>query len=874
MKSIYISGFVLLMLFCEKAGISQNSILDTEVTFREQTAPISLFLAAIESEAHVTFSYGRHVPVERTYSMPGGKKTIREHLDNMFKSDSLNYIERGNKILIAPKKDNSPKKAPQQTIRGRVIDLDSKEPLIGVNILLGSEGPPRGTGTDADGYFRFDHVPVGRHELRCSYIGYESEARSNLVLASGKEYVVEIEMEESLTELEEVRIFSRISSSEPVNDLTVISGRSFSAYEVENYPGSISDVSRAAVSFPGVVSPNDGQNHIIIRGNSPKGLQWRLEGIEIPNLNHFSDIGASGGGVNVISSHLLASSDFLSGAFPAEYGNALSGVFDLRLRTGNNEKHEQTFKIGLIGIEAMVEGPLVRNSNTTYIAQYRYSTLKLIKNMGLNLESVPDFQDLSFKIYHPTRKLGVFSIFGVGGLSHETGTSGYIWDSNMATIGISNNYTFNSKTSLRSVLAFSGWSYTWDQEANIGSSESPIDRTWESDVRDYTIKGSLVLNRKFNARHKIKTGIIYEMAFNNSFMGWNSDTLYNWYNDPNNPGYQTFKYDHEYVNSGENAGTLQAFANWKYRITNKLSLNTGLHFIQFYLNNNYSIEPRAGLQWIAHPRHILSAGFGIHSRKESMTLYSGNFTTHDGEVIHPNKDLELAKARHYVLGYQFLASEFLHLKTEIYYQYLYDIPAYPFPPYFSTLNIDYGFEGNILTNYGTGYNTGIELSIEKYMEKGFHFMLNASLYESKYFNKLGEKLDTKYNGNYASNGLFGKEIKLGRSGINTLSISGRYILMGGMRTLPIDEQASQERGGTVTYWDDGFLEKNADYFRIDLLLKLRRNKPKYTGEWSIDLLNVLNRQNVLSEYWESGSNAIKKEYQNPIIGIISYRIQF
>lgn len=874
MKSIYTLGCVLILIVFSKTGLSQKSILDTEVAFIEQTAPIQLFLAAIESSADITFSYGRHVPVERSYHMTSGKKTIREHLDNMFRNDSLSYIERGNKILITPSKNTDAKKAPLQTIRGRIIDLDSKEPLIGVNIILGSEGPPRGTGTDAQGYFRFDNVPVGRHELKCSYVGYKAEKRSNLVLASGKEFVLEIEMEESLTELDEVRITSRSNKSIPVNELTVVSGRSFSSYEVENYPGSISDISRAAVSFPGVVSPNDGQNHIIIRGNSPKGLQWRLEGIEIPNLNHFAEIGASGGGVNAVSSHLLASSDFLSGAFPAEYGNALSGVFDLRLRTGNNEKHEQTFQIGLIGVEAMVEGPMSRNTNTTYIAQYRYSTLKLLKNMGLEIYSVPDFQDLSFKIYHPTKNLGVFSFFGIGGLSHETGESGYEWASNMATVGIANNYTFNSKTFLRSVIAFSGWNYSWDDEYNIGSLENPIDRTWNTDVVDYTVKASMILNRKINTRHKIKAGLVYEMAFNNSFMGWYSDTLYSRYNDPDNPGYQSIKYDHEYVNSSEQAGTLQAFANWKYRINNKLSLNTGLHFIQFYLNKNYSVEPRLGMQWIAKPRHILSAGFGIHSRKESLTLYSGNFTTHDGEVIHPNRDLELAKARHYVLGYQFLVSDLLHLKTELYYQYLYDIPAYPFPPYFSTLNFDYGYEGNVLTNYGTGYNTGIELSLERFMENGYHFMLNASLYESKYFNKLGEKLDTKYNGNYASNGLFGREIKLGKSGINTLTISGRYILVGGMRTLPIDEESSIQRGYAVRYLDEGFTEKNADYFRIDLLLKLRRNKARYTGEWSIDILNILNRQNMLSEDWESGINKIGKKYQNPIIGFVSYRIQF
>jgi hypothetical protein len=874
MKPLYHFWVALCLLLIVKPAAAQYTLLDAEVSFSAQTAPIHFFLSGIESAANVSFSYGKAVPVTRSFSMVAGKKSIREHLDDMFANDSLEYVERGRKILILPATNKAQKQIPKQTIRGRIIDLDSETPLLGVNILLASEGPQRGTITDADGYFRFENVPVGRHELNCSYIGYEPETRSNLVLSSGKEFVVNIQMEESVTVLDGARIVHLSNKSKPINDLAVVSGRSFTAYEVENYPGSISDISRAAVSFPGVISPNDGQNHIIIRGNSPKGLQWRLEGIEIPNLNHFSDIGASGGGVNVVSSHMLASSDFLTSAFPSEYGNALSGVFDLRMRTGNNEKHEQTFQIGVLGTELMVEGPINKKSNTTYIAQYRYSTLKLIDKLGVDLESVPDFQDLSFKIYHPTKKLGVFSFFGIGGLSHEVGASGYDWDSNMATLGLSNNFSFNSKTFLRSVLAFSAWNYNWDDDSNIGSAETPIDQVWKTDVTDYTLKGSFVLNHKFNPRHKIKAGIIYEMALNESYMGWYSDTLYNWYSNPAHPGYMTQIYDHEYVNSTESAGTLQAFINWKYRISDALSLNTGTHFIQFYLNNNYSIEPRIGLQWKAHPRHILSAGFGIHSRKESLTLYSGNFYTHDGALIHPNRDLELAKARHYVLGYNFLATDLIHLKTEIYYQGLYDIPAYPFPPYFSTLNFDFGFEGNILTNYGTGYNTGIELSLEKYMSRGYYYMLNASIYESKYFNKLGEKLDTKYNGTYASNGVFGKEFKLGKRKQNTLSFSTRYILVGGIRSLPIDEQASQDRGYSVRYWDDGFSVKNSDYFRVDLLVKFRRNKPGYTGEWSIDLLNILNRQNVLMEVWDAGSRQMREEYQNPTIAILSYRIQF
>ena len=255
-------------------------------------------------------------------------------------------------------------------------------------------------------------------------------------------------------------------------------------------------------------------------------------------------------------------------------------------------------------------------------------------------------------------------------------------------------------------------------------------------------------------------------------------------------------------------------------------------------------------------------------------MYTGIRELPDGSMASLNRDLELAKARHYVLGYNFRITPLLQLKTELYYQDLYDIPAYPFPPYFSTLNYDYGYEGNVLTNYGKGYNTGIEIMLERYMSRGFHFMWNGTLYDSKYLNRLGEKLNTKYNGSYASNGVIGKEFKVGKGRQHTIGISTRYILAGGMRQLPIDLEASRANGYTVRVWDRGYTEKASDYFRIDLLIKFRRNRPKHSGEWSLDLLNLLNRPNVLNSYWDNGSNGMENQYQNPFIPVLSYRIQF
>ncbi|MBT4411125.1 MAG: TonB-dependent receptor, partial [Bacteroidetes bacterium] len=333
----------------------------------------------------------------------------------------------------------------------------------------------------------------------------------------------------------------------------------------------MSDISRTALSFPGVMSTHDGKNHIVIRGNSPKGLQWRLEGIEIPNLNHFSGIGASGGGVGIISNNMIANSDFITSAFPAEYGNALSGVFDLRLRTGNNRKHERTFQAGLIGTEIMLEGPLKKNSNSTYIAHYRYSTFKIIKLLGAPLRNVPDFQDLTFKLYHPTKKLGVFSIFGIGGVSKEVGNIGYVMSSNMGMIGVSNSYTVNEMTFLKSVVSISGLTYSWDDTLNIGTEDSPIDRFNKTNILDYAAKTSITLNRKIDAQNKLKLGFMYEQALNDSYMGWHSDTLNNWNQDPLHPDYQNIQYEYANVDDRNSAGTLQTFVNWKFRITKNIT---------------------------------------------------------------------------------------------------------------------------------------------------------------------------------------------------------------------------------------------------------------------------------------------------------------
>ncbi len=614
----------------QNSGTEAGPLMSKQISLEAGVTTIEQALKSIARQGGFTFTYGNRIPVMQEISIEAGEKSVQQYLDEIFRDIPVDYIEKKDKILIVPRKSQE-NTGVYQSVRGRVLDKDSGLPIPGVNVFIAS--PLKGTVTGLEGEFRLDRVPVGRHTLQVSCMGYEAKNFPNLVVHSGKETYLSFELEESLINIGEVTILHEIDRLNPVNELAVVSTIPLSAEDLTYCPGGMMDISRVALSLPGVASANDGQNHLIIRGNSPKGLQWRLEGIEIPNMNHFGEIGSSGGGINLVSNNMIGRSDFYTGAFPAEYGNALSGVFDLNLRTGNNQRHEQTFQIGIMGTELMAEGPLSKTTGATYIAQFRFYTMALIQRAGL-IENQPDFADLSFKFRLPTARTGTYTLFGIGGKSHEKGPSpeSYHWYNDVATIGLSNDLGINETTRIKTIAAISIWKYRWDRVRNIGSSAEPIDYNWHSDVRDITPRLSITLNKKLSSKHKLKTGLVYTYAHYSSYMGWYSDTLANRAQDPAHPLFSSdINYEDKYVDASGSTGIIQAHLNWRYRIIPTLTLNTGLHYIQLLLNNNFSIEPRVSLSWAFLPNHSLSAGFGIHSRRESFTLYTGSKTLHDGE---------------------------------------------------------------------------------------------------------------------------------------------------------------------------------------------------------------------------------------------------
>lgn len=790
-----------------------------------------------------------------------------------------------------------------QNVRGTIIDLDTKSPLIGANVLVTNLETPVGAATDVNGNFSIPNVPVGRLDIKISYVGYEPKVMTNVELTSGKELILNVELRESIV-MKEVTVQADNKKEKAQNEMTTVSARTFSIEESMRYAGSLNDVARMAQNFAGVQGADDSRNDIVIRGNSPTGVLYRFEDIDIPNPNHFALNGTTGGPVSILNNNVLDNSDFMTGAFPAEYGNALAGVFDLKMRSGNNQKHEFLGQLGFNGIEFMAEGPINKEKFSSYLISYRYSTLKVFQLMGINFgtgTSVPDYQDLSFKLNLPNKK-GKFTVWGIGGLSaikfldsenedpnlYAENGEDLVFNSNIGAMGISNTYRLNSKSFIKTSLSVDG---TFN-EIKSDTLNVPLD-TYHPFYRNTSLEGKQTLNityqNKISTQHLLKVGVYTQRRYYNLkdsvhikpdtvIVPIIQDTIISpdfWFNITDNNGATYF---------------VQPFVQWQYRINEKLTLNSGVHGQYFFLNETFAVEPRIGLKYQLGKKSTLSFAYGMHNQLPPSRLFFKQITDDDGNTVLdengnaviPNRDLEMVRSNHFVMSYDLSLGNHSRLKTEVYYQLIDNAPVQNINSYYSTLNYGANFDlifPDTLINNGTGHNYGVEVTLERFLHKGFYYLFTASLYESKYTGSDGVERNTAFNGNYTTNFLIGKEFQLfskkeNAKAKNTLVIDAKWTLNGGQRYIPIDLEASQHAGKAVYDYANAFNDKYEDYFRTDLKIGYKRNGEKITQEWSVNFQNITNHKNIFQQTYEPSSQQIVKRYQTGFLPIVQYKILF
>ena len=759
---------------------------------------------------------------------------------------ALLFSQMGNAQPLPPKSQGQ---QATETVELNGVILGQSGPIPGAHIVLTYLADQNldtawfGAATDLAGHFRMLDLPKGEALIKVSAIGFLEQSFQYKIELD--QIVVEWTLIEASHELKEVDISAK-GSSKALNAMATVSARSFSLDEAGRYAASVFDPAKMALSFAGVKGTDDVTGAIVIRGNNPKGVGWRIEGMEVPTPSHFSTEGAATGAVSMVSNRLLTTSDFYTGAFPAEMGNAVSGIFDLRLRSGNADQRHYSVQASMLGLEASAEGPINRERHSSYLINYRYSTLALMGKMGLNIgNTVTGYQDVNVKMEWPTRKAGVFSVFGIGGLSSVSrgpqGNSGIkdVKSFTYGLAGIRHVMSISPRQNLTTGLAISLAKEDYNSDASALRIPDPILWTYFSNNR--TIRLTTRVDAELTPSTQLRYGLVGSVFVFDLFEGKEFPP----------------KTDAEFWEADDVAFFGEAYAQVRHRLSEKLTGIVGLRGNWFAYSGKANIEPRAAIEFAEEPNKTWSLSAGIHSRLESMAYYMTSWESLDGSWT-PNQYLDYSKAAHLVFGYTVSPSRDITVRVETYLQYLYDVPVADdttglnpnqsqASPYFSAINYAWRYPEIKLTNAGEGLNYGVEFTVERRYNEGWYLLLNGSLFRSLFTARDGEWRPSAWDAGFISNVTLGKDFPVGKNHEHMLGLHGRLLWSGGYRL-----------ENTL------YTERLPNYFRTDTRLNYLHNS---THPWtlSLDLQNLTNRLN---------ENLIQDIDPIGLIPVLAYRQEF
>lgn len=844
----------------------QTMAQEKRITIQKKNISIKDAFNKIERQTNYSIAYKKtETDEKRKINLSLKDTNLKKALEEILKDTGLTYKINGYHIILVLKKEKAETKKNDltQTIRGTVSDVETGQPVEFANIFL-LENPSKGTISDSMGHFVIRGIPLGYTNIKVSFIGYKPYIYREILLTSAREASIEIPLKESSLSVGEVTVHPQINKERTINPMALAAGRLLSVEEANRFAGAFNDPARLVTSFAGVSGTGGiSSNALSIRGNAPQYTQWRLEGVEIPNPTHFADMISLGGGVvSALSSQVMGNSDFFNGAFPAEYSNALSGAFDMQMRNGNKQKHQNTFQVSLTGFDFASEGPLSRKNNSSYIFNYRYSVSGLVADANLK------YQDLSFKLNLPTKKAGTFSIWGLG-LSDKNSVAPLDkedWETfadrqdvkttlKKGSGGITHKYSINNQTYIKTVLAgtYSGILQDIGQVDSQNFKKQVVDIT----NKNWNIVLNSYINKKFSSNHVNRTGftatgMIYDMDYNVT------------------PNYG-LDLPMENVAKGS-SGNLQvsAYSQSIFTLSSKLSLSAGLNAQYFNLNKSFNMEPRLSMKWNFNPRQSLSAAYGLNSRRERLDFY---YVVDATTNLPSNKDLDLTKAHHFNLAYDWHISDVLHLKVESYYQYLFDVPV-EVSTSFSVLNLNDYYLDKILVNSGKGNNYGIDLTLEHYMEKGSYYMLSGSVFKSEYMG--GDKIwrSTRYDRGFSFNGVWGKEWLAGKSKNNRFGLNFKLTCQGGERYTPIDKELSEISHEIKLDDSKAFSQQYDPFVSGDLTVSYRINRKRVSHEIAIKGLNIGLYTGETGHFYNESTKAIEKGNVMGALWDICYKVHF
>ncbi len=755
-----------------------------------------------------------------------------------------------------------------QTVKGTLVDVESRQPIAEASLKFTNQNKEFVAFTDNLGNFKLQISP-GRWNLLVSCLGYTSKIIQNIQVGTGKEVILEIPLEAKAFETGEVQV-----SAGKKMWLTPSSGSSLQTLQSQDaarFAGGYYDPLRMVANFAGVTSGNsDDSNEIVVRGNSPRGISWRLEGLEIPNPNHLANgVGNNGGAYSMISTNVLADFDFYTGAFPAEFGNALSGVMDLRLRKGNTDRHEFGLQLSVVGAEAAAEGPIGKSSGNSYLFNFRYANFNILQKYGIinlrDLSIIPSSVDWTFKMNFHGDKLGDLEFFSVGGksrtgnepshvkadIANGINNDEFLEEDAMAVFGIKHLKNFrDGRTYIRTIVGFTSSNENWHEgviDTNLVHSLNKQD--W---FITPVLRTSVMVNRKVNTKNSFRIGFEYHNSFPEMFsIRRQSNAKFDTLVDERSRSYYT-----------------QAYFQWKYKPSDFFEMAPSIHSTYTGINKELTIEPRLGMIFRLNGNQSLNFGTGFYSRQEPLPIYYFRVKTGKSGRIPLNSDLKTTKAFHLVTGYRKSFSDELKITLEGYYQHLYDVPiSQTSNNTFSMVNISEGMPDIDLSNAGISDNVGVELTIDKSFLHNYYLLATISLFDSRYRAANTKWYSTYYNSNFVFNLLLGKEFKVGKQGQNSVGFNFRNIARGGYRFTPPNYAQTISKKYMV-YDTEQVFGKHLPFFdRMDAGINYRINKKRSAFNFSLDIQNLLNRHNVYKRNFSYTKGAVVQT-DKKLIGLV------
>lgn len=756
---------------------------------------------------------------------------------------------------------------PRQNIKGKVINKVTKVPITGATVSL--VGTKYGNYSNKDGSFKIDRVQVGRYTLRTTAVGFEP-IQFNIVLNSGSELILNIELNESYVQTDTVLVLATKDRFAPNNEAALVSSTMFTIDDAQRFAGSRMDVARMAQNFAGVLGADDRRNDIIIRGGSPTELLWRLDGLDIPNPNHFATQGATGGPVSALNANLLDNSDFFTGAFPAEYIGKMSGVFDIKLKKGNNEKFEFLGEFGFNGLEIGAQGPFL-TENSSIIANYRYSFLDLLEKMGVDFgfAGIPKYSDFTSKVDIPVNSnnhlsltvfLGTSDIFiqdskldtvYTGDFDIKNGTD-------IASVGINWLHNFSNQIFGQMTLGYVYGRYRNDLDSITTDTNNKVislDKWFAGNSSEgyYTLK--YTLNYSPNRRNYFSAGIearspFYRLREERFTVRGENSVLWN-------------------LNKTGNSLHLLSFLNWNWRIDENITLNTGLAAQFFELSNKSTVEPRIGFSYKITDLSSINLGFGVH--RQALPLLTHFYAKE-------NRNLDFIQSIHYVAGFSYNIASDAIIKIEGYYK---DISKSPIKKYqkdsWSFLNsgVNFGLIGGQDETYiskGTGRAYGAEFSLIKNFANGYYLMTTASFVRQQFKGSDGVLRFGSFDNVYILNLLGGYEIVINPS--FSIEISGKYTIAGGAPYTPIDVEGSIRTRETKYIDSLAYSLRNDPYSRFDIRIDFRNNFKNLALISYFSIENFFNTRNIWFRWFNQQKATVTEIPQLGFFFVGGFRIEF